>query len=145
VTFLSVNNLPVAKIQTLRAEMLIKLTDKDSNQKYDKEMMTCHDFLMPWFVMKGNKFYYLQKKSNFKEVKVGSLGNQIRFQYVMDTTLPDGWKDAQIEAKPMIFYTFECDSDFKVIGTYEDEHFKGVELAELKLTKNDEIEGFVMY
>jgi hypothetical protein len=121
------------------------LTEKESNSKFDKELLGCHDFLMPWMVIRNEKFFYLAKKSNFKEIKVGYIGNQIRFQYFMDTNIPEEWFGAQLESKPWLFFTFECDSDFKVVGTYDDEFFKGAELAEVKLTKTDEIDGFIMF
>lgn len=77
-------------------------------------MLAAHDFLMPWFVNKAGKSYYLQKKDNWKELKVGFNNNQIRFNYAMDTqinTVP-GWETADVESKNFMFFNFEVCHNF---------------------------------
>jgi hypothetical protein len=99
----------LGKVQALRAELLIKVVGETNSQRFDKELLAAHDFLMPWFVCLDGRFFYLQKKKNWKELRVGFVGNSIRFQYVMDTLTSDleNWKKAAFEAKSFLFYTFE--------------------------------------
>lgn len=87
--------------------MLVKLTKETNSAAYEKELLSTHDFLMPWFISVNDKFFYLQKKKNWKELKVGFVGNTIRFHYVMDTQLEGAFITGNIEAKSNLFYTFE--------------------------------------
>lgn len=97
----------LGKIQTLRTELLTHLGA--NSLKIDKELTSAHDFLLPWFVYHNSKSYYLQRKSNWKELKVGYLGRTIRFQNIMDTSL---WDNAVAEIKPIHMITFEVCSNF---------------------------------
>lgn len=92
------------KVLALRSELLATLTA--NNSKVDKELISAHDFLMPWFVIDPvkEKYYYLHKKCNWKEIKVGYVGRSIRFQFVMDSKL---WEGAVAEVRPFHMLTIE--------------------------------------
>lgn len=103
----------LGKIQSLRNELASKLGKDVLEVGSQKDCLHAHDFLMPWFVHLHGKSYYLQKKSNWKELKIGIADKKIRFHYVMESKLKDGeeteldWPEADIEAKNFLFYDFE--------------------------------------
>jgi hypothetical protein len=117
--------------------MFVALSSSESSSRIEKEMLAAHDFLMPWFIVNGDKYYYLHKKKNFHDFKVAIVDKHtIRFKFFLDSRLDgiEGFEHATAEFKNFLLYDVSCDTDFEVLSIFDDDHFKGVEVVEI-LTK----------
>jgi hypothetical protein len=80
-----------------------------SENGLDKEMAMSHEFLRPAFVLNQKKYYFVHVKENWKDIKVGFVGNTIRFHLFHKLAeRTEDWKEQTIiESKGFLVYTFE--------------------------------------
>ncbi len=96
------------KIGQLRSECVMKFTTSTHGDT-EKSMTECYKFLQPAFVVKEEenekKYFLIQNKKNFKEVKVGFLDRIVRWQlFKWDETTNGDWKGATFDSKHSIVF-----------------------------------------
>lgn len=118
-----------------------------------------YDFLKPLFISKENKFYFVVPKAHFSSVTAGhkgkkftnlsfynkSVGNLVRFNLskLDDNLLDSFFGNAKISGNSTASLCFQVPPGFRVLNHYNDENFKGFELAELNFVEADD-DGFNM-
>ena len=136
-----------SKFAWLRTDALAKIggVPAEKIETHDDAL----DFLTPSFVSHGEDFYYLFAKSPWL-VTFGFKGNQIRVlltqerKLVVEDRSTALWREGIFDGVSSFIHIMEIDSNMEIVGSYEDAHYKGVQLRLKPLNQAKQDDGWNM-